>query len=61
MPNGYIDIVRPSLLLRYGKIHGKKILLFLTPPIPDIDSAEDFKNAKNYFKNNKLEINSLFK
>lgn len=54
LPNGYIDIVRPKYLLNHGKIHGDKILLFLTPPIPDIDSIEDLNYAKIYFQKNKF-------
>ena len=49
IPNGYIDIVKPSIIKK-NKLHGKKILAYKTDIIPDIDSKEDFKHAENEVK-----------
>ena len=62
IPNGYIDIVKPSII-RKNKLHGEKILAYKTNIIPDIDSKEDFEHAKNEVKNSKYKeiINYLKK
>jgi CMP-N,N'-diacetyllegionaminic acid synthase len=43
MPNGYVDIIKPSYFMKKKSIMGKKILGFVTPEILDIDTKEDFK------------------
>tara|TARA_B100000029_G_C17525080_1_gene941369 strand:+ start:87 stop:764 length:678 start_codon:yes stop_codon:yes gene_type:complete len=43
MPNGYIDIIKPSYFMKRNSIMGKKIIGFITPSILDIDTKEDFK------------------
>ena len=42
IPNGYVDIVRPSVFLKSNKLHGKKVLSFVTEFSPEIDTLEDF-------------------
>ena len=53
LPNGYVDIVRPEVLFNTGLLHGKRILLYLTPPIPDIDAIDDYKTAKQLARGKK--------
>lgn len=62
IPNGYIDIVKPSII-RKNKLHGEKILAYKTDIISDIDSKEDFKDAENKVKKSKYKeiINYLKK
>ncbi len=43
LPNGYIDILKPSVILNSGLLHGKKILPFITEQTNDIDGIDDFK------------------
>ena len=43
MPNGYIDIIKPSYFLKKDSLMGNKILGYLTPHTLDIDTKEDFK------------------
>lgn len=45
IPNGYVDIIRPSVLLSTGLLHGEKIKLWETDMIPDIDSLHDYHFA----------------
>lgn len=39
-PNGYVDIVRPSVI-KSGKLHGDKIFAFETAKVIEIDKFED--------------------
>lgn len=57
LPNGYIDIIRPSVLLGEGLLHGDKILLNLTPATADIDDNSDYESAKLLL--NRKEYSSL--
>jgi len=41
-PNGYVDILKSQAVMNSGKLHGAKVLPFLTPDIGDIDRPEDF-------------------
>jgi CMP-N,N'-diacetyllegionaminic acid synthase len=46
LPNGYVDIIRPKVLINSGSLHGEKILLNLTPKTADIDDIHDYESAK---------------
>ncbi|MFH1133489.1 MAG: acylneuraminate cytidylyltransferase family protein [Nanoarchaeota archaeon] len=45
-PNGYVDVLRPSVLKRTGTLHGAKIRAFITENVADIDSLQDYAFAK---------------
>jgi CMP-N,N'-diacetyllegionaminic acid synthase len=57
LPNGYVDIIRPAILLDTGLLHGDKILLNLTPATADIDDLSDYESAKQLL--NSKEYSSL--
>ena len=41
-PNGYIDVLKTSFILRENKLHGDKVLAFTTPFVPEVDTKTDF-------------------
>ena len=42
--NGHIDVLRSDFILKNPeKIHGNKVLAFITQNTSDVDSEEDFK------------------
>jgi CMP-N-acetylneuraminic acid synthetase len=43
LPNGYIDILKPSVFMKKKTLMGKKILGYVTPETLDIDETKDFK------------------
>ena len=51
IPNGYIDIVRPKVLLETNLLHGPKMKLWETEDVPDIDSKQELELA-NEVKDN---------
>lgn len=48
IPNGYIDIIRPTIILNEGMLHGDRMKLWETPYVPDIDVLTDFEDAKKF-------------
>lgn len=54
LPNGYVDIIRPKILLETGLLHGDKILLYVTPFTADIDDISDYELAKQLLTNNEF-------
>ena len=45
IPNGYVDIVRPSVLRETGLLHGKKMKIWQTDETADIDVLSDLDFA----------------
>lgn len=43
VPDGYIDIVRSSVILNDGSLHGNKMIVFESPHCIEVDTLEDFK------------------
>jgi len=42
-PNGYVDVVRPSVVMVGQSLHGQRILGFVTPPAIEIDLPESLE------------------
>jgi CMP-N-acetylneuraminic acid synthetase len=42
VPNGYVDILKSSTLLELNKIHGNKVLAYISPVVHEVDTIEDF-------------------
>ena len=47
IPNGYVDIVKPSIFAKDGIFHGNKIKVFITDITTDIDQLSDIEIAKD--------------
>jgi N-acylneuraminate cytidylyltransferase len=45
--NGYVDVLIPSYILKESKIHGDKVLPFVTENILEIDSESDLKQLES--------------
>ena len=54
IPNGYVDIIRPSIVKNTGLLHGDRIKLWETEEIPDIDTTADFNSANNFLHEEKF-------
>lgn len=53
--NGYVDVLSTSFIAENKKLHGKKILPFVTDPSYEVDSMEDFEYLE-YLASNSQEI-----
>ena len=40
--NGYVDVLAAEFIRKAGLIHGDRVLPFLTPPVVEVDTEEDF-------------------
>lgn len=52
-PNGYVDIIRPEVLLKSGLLHGRYIKAFITDKTADIDNLSDLKVAARLLSDRK--------
>jgi len=42
IPNGYVDIIKPSFVIKNNNLHGSKMLAYITNVSTEIDRQEDF-------------------
>lgn len=49
-PNGYIDIVKPSVFMEGDSFHGDKILSFITEEMIEIDTIKEFEYLEYLIK-----------
>lgn len=40
-PNGYVDIIRVTTVRQSGKLYGDRILAWITPVVPEVDTEEN--------------------
>jgi N-acylneuraminate cytidylyltransferase len=45
IPNGYVDIIKPAVIMNEGLLHGNRIKIWITEEIPDIDILSDYEHA----------------
>lgn len=48
VPNGYVDIIKTSFVIRTGLLHGDRMIGFATDEVPDIDTESDMKKLTLY-------------
>jgi N-acylneuraminate cytidylyltransferase len=58
--NGYVDVLRSDFVRQSGSIHGNRVLPFITPPVVEVDSPEDFDLLEFQALRNSGIINKLF-
>jgi len=56
IPNGYVDVIRTSVVLEQNSVYGDNILLFETTRVLEIDTLEDFELIENMLKLKKYRI-----
>jgi|TARA_B100001971_G_C18018588_1_gene446177 N-acylneuraminate cytidylyltransferase len=60
-PNGYVDVLKTSFILSNNKLHGNRVMPFITPRSYEIDSEEDFEFLEWQISNNIDLHNKLFR
>lgn len=58
--NGYVDVLRTSFIIKNCKIHGNRVMPFITPHSYEIDIKEDFDFLKWQITQRPNLINKLF-
>lgn len=59
--NGYVDIVRSSLIFEKNLLHGNKVLPYITEASSEIDEKGDIEKVKYILQKNINKIDELFK
>ena len=60
-PNGYVDVLKTSFVLSENKIHGNRVMPFITPMSYEIDAEEDFEYLEWQINRNDEIIRKLFR
>tara|TARA_B100000676_G_scaffold217281_1_gene214005 strand:+ start:2905 stop:3627 length:723 start_codon:yes stop_codon:yes gene_type:complete len=58
--NGYVDVLKTSYILKQNKLHGNKVMAFVTPKTFEIDTKDDFKYIEYQVLQDKNLYNRLF-
>jgi CMP-N,N'-diacetyllegionaminic acid synthase len=59
--NGYVDVVRSSMIMEHNKLHGDKVHAFVTPPVAEIDTLEDLDYLQYQAERNPAWVEKLFR
>ena len=60
-PNGYVDILRTSHILKNHLLHGNRVMGYVTDFAIEVDTIDDFEFLEWQIKSNNKLINSLFR
>lgn len=58
--NGYVDIVKSSYVVKNKKVFGDKVIAFVTPPIVEIDTIDDFYYLEYQITKEPATVDRLF-
>ena len=58
--NGYVDILKSEFIAKSGKIHGDRVVAFVTPFALEVDNEKDFNDLEMCAKDNCQIIERLF-
>lgn len=59
--NGYVDILRPSLIMEHARIHGNNVAAYKTEFVTEIDSPEDVDFLRFQIKTNEAVSERLWR
>ena len=58
--NGYVDVIKSSYVLENYKIHGDRVIAYVTPRIFEADTPEDFSYLEYQVTSNPMLVKRLF-
>jgi CMP-N,N'-diacetyllegionaminic acid synthase len=58
--NGYVDVLKTSYIIKHKKLHGNKVMAFITPTVTEIDTKNDFKYLEYEVSQNQKLVSKLF-
>jgi N-acylneuraminate cytidylyltransferase len=58
--NGYVDVLSSRFVRRHGLIHGDWVLPFVTPPVVEVDTEEDFVHLEFLLAQNPETADRIF-
>lgn len=54
VPNGVVDILKVSHILKHNNLHGNKILAYITDYAIEVDSERNLLELKHHYKDNEI-------
>jgi len=58
--NGYVDVLSSRFIKAHGLIHGDSVMPFITPPVVEVDTEDDFAHLEFLFARNPQINRQLF-
>jgi CMP-N,N'-diacetyllegionaminic acid synthase len=58
--NGYVDVIISEYVMKHGKIHGNRVFGYITPPVAEVDTEDDFNYLEYRITVNNEIVNKLF-
>ena len=58
--NGYVDVLRTSFILDRKKLHGHRVIAYVTPPIIEVDTPDDFEYLEYWVSSNMATVKRFF-
>ncbi len=58
--NGYVDVLSVSYIRENKKLHGNRVIPFITHPIIELDTEDDFSNLEYQLSKNFLNFQRIF-
>jgi len=58
--NGYIDVIKTEYVIENNKLHGDRVIAFVTPRVTEVDIADDFGFLEYQMAKNPAIVKKLF-
>jgi len=59
--NGYVDIIKTAYVIESNKMHGDRVIAFITPRVVEVDTVDDFDYLEYLAAKEPIIVNRLFK
>lgn len=56
VPDGYVDVLRTTFIVKSGLMHGERVIGFVTPDGVDIDEMKDYEKVERYIQEHELAL-----
>lgn len=60
LANGYVDIIKTAYVIENNKLHGDHVIAFITPPVVEVDTINDFDYLEYLVAKDPAIVNILF-
>jgi N-acylneuraminate cytidylyltransferase len=58
--NGYVDVLKSAFVLEHHMIHGNRVMGFITSPVVEVDTLDEFELLEYQIRRDSKVFNSLF-
>ena len=58
--NGYVDIIKTEYVIENNKLHGDRVIAFVTPRVVEVDTPDDFDYLEYQMAKNPVIVKKLF-